>query len=187
VPAVLLDREIQSLNMDSVLVDHDHGGYLAGQYLIKLGHRTFGVIGGPRDSSSSPARLLGFIRALREAGLMGAGEELGGGQEWAAALLDAVHPDGMAGVLAQASGLLNDPAAAVEFLALLEKFRRMRPATPDGKVDRLADRVAGILAQYVDGASLADADLLDKVLADRLNEAQRRFLIQLRIKLGAPE
>lgn len=69
VPAVLLDREIQSLNMDSVLVDHDHGGYLAGQYLIKLGHRTFGVIGGPRDSSSSPARLLGFTRALREAGL----------------------------------------------------------------------------------------------------------------------
>ena len=139
------------------------------------------------DSETFDQPVRALTRALREAGLMDAGEELGGGPEWAAALLDAVHPDGMAGVLAQASGLLNDPAAAVEFFALLEKFRRMRPATADGKVDRLADRVAGILARYVDGASLADGDLLDKVLADRLNEAQRRFLAQLRIKLGAHE
>ncbi|RWE10354.1 MAG: LacI family transcriptional regulator [Mesorhizobium sp.] len=59
VPAVLLDREIHSVNVDSVLVDHDLG----------LGHKRIGVIGGPRDSSSSPARLRGFTRALEEAGL----------------------------------------------------------------------------------------------------------------------
>lgn len=69
VPAVLLDREIHSVNVDSVLVDHDHGGYLAGRHLVGLGHKKFGVIGGPRDSSSSPARLQGFVRALGEAGL----------------------------------------------------------------------------------------------------------------------
>ncbi|MDX8432433.1 LacI family transcriptional regulator [Mesorhizobium sp. M4B.F.Ca.ET.215.01.1.1] len=69
VPAVLLDREIHSVHVDSVLVDHDHGGYLAGQYLVGLGHKRIGVIGGPRDSSSSPARLRGFTRALQEAGV----------------------------------------------------------------------------------------------------------------------
>ncbi|MDX8467772.1 substrate-binding domain-containing protein [Mesorhizobium sp. VK23B] len=69
VPAVLLDREIHSVHVDSVLVDHDHGGYLAGRYLVGLGHKRIGVIGGPRDSSSSPARLRGFTRALEEAGL----------------------------------------------------------------------------------------------------------------------
>ncbi|TGP21944.1 MULTISPECIES: substrate-binding domain-containing protein [unclassified Mesorhizobium] len=69
VPAVLLDREIHSVNVDSVLVDHDHGGYLAGRHLVGLGHKRIGVIGGPRDSSSSPARLRGFTRALEEAGL----------------------------------------------------------------------------------------------------------------------
>ncbi|TIX62428.1 MAG: LacI family transcriptional regulator, partial [Mesorhizobium sp.] len=53
VPAVLLDREIHSVNVDSVLVDHDHGGYLAGRHLVGLGHKRIGVIGGPRDSSSS--------------------------------------------------------------------------------------------------------------------------------------
>ncbi|MDX8539771.1 substrate-binding domain-containing protein [Mesorhizobium abyssinicae] len=69
VPAVLLDREIHSVHVDSVLVDHEHGGYLAGRYLVGLGHKRIGVIGGPRDSSSSPARLRGFTRALQEAGV----------------------------------------------------------------------------------------------------------------------
>ncbi|TIW38994.1 MAG: LacI family transcriptional regulator, partial [Mesorhizobium sp.] len=46
VPAVLLDREIHSVNVDSVLVDHDHGGYLAGRHLVGLGHKRIGVIGG---------------------------------------------------------------------------------------------------------------------------------------------
>ena len=69
VPAVLLDRDIHSVSVDSVLVDHDHGGYLAGRYLVGLGHSKIGAIGGPRDSSSSPARLHGFVRALHEAGL----------------------------------------------------------------------------------------------------------------------
>jgi len=69
VPAVLLDREIHSVNVDTVLVDHDHGGYLAGRHLVGLGHSKIGVIGGPRDSSSSPARLRGFVRALGEAGV----------------------------------------------------------------------------------------------------------------------
>jgi len=69
VPAVLLDREIHSVNVDTVLVDHDHGGYLAGRHLVGLGHKRIGVIGGPRDSSSSPARLRGFVRALGEAGV----------------------------------------------------------------------------------------------------------------------
>ncbi|TIN62892.1 MAG: LacI family transcriptional regulator, partial [Mesorhizobium sp.] len=68
-PAVLLDREIHSVHVDSVLVDHDHGGYLAGRHLVGLGHSKIGVIGGPRDSSSSPARLRGFTRALAEAGI----------------------------------------------------------------------------------------------------------------------
>ncbi|RVD27680.1 LacI family transcriptional regulator, partial [Mesorhizobium sp. M4A.F.Ca.ET.020.02.1.1] len=69
VPAVLLDREIHSVNVDSVLVDHDHGCFLAGRLLVGLGHKRIGVIGGPRDSSSSPARLRGFTRALGEAGV----------------------------------------------------------------------------------------------------------------------
>lgn len=137
------------------------------------------------ETFDQPVRAL--TRALRDAGLMGPGEELRSGQEWAAALLDAVHPDGMSGVLSQASGLLNDPTASLEFFALLEQFRRLRSHADEARVAALADKVAVILSRYVDGASLADVDLLDKVLADRLNEAQRRFLLRLRTQLGADE
>lgn len=137
------------------------------------------------ETFDQPVRAL--TRALRDAGLIGPSEELRGGQEWAAALLDALHPEGMSAVLTQASGLLNDPAASLEFFALLEEFRRLRPRTAEARVDALADKVAAIVARYVDGASLADVELLDKVLADRLNEAQRRFLVRLRTTLEADE
>jgi LacI family transcriptional regulator len=69
VPTVLLDREIPLPYASSVLVNNAQGGHLAGRYLLELGHRKLGVIAGPRDSNSSPARLIGFERALREQGL----------------------------------------------------------------------------------------------------------------------
>jgi DNA-binding transcriptional MerR regulator len=128
-----------------------------------------------------------LTRALRESGLIGPEDELRTGQEWAAALLDALHPQGMSGVLTQASGLLNDPAAAVEFVRLLERFRRLRARASEAKVDALADKVAAIVTQYIDGVSLADAELLDKIFADRLNQPQRRFLRQLRVRIEAQQ
>jgi DNA-binding transcriptional MerR regulator len=137
------------------------------------------------EAFDQPVKAL--TRALRQSGLIGPDDELRTGQEWAAALLDAVHPEGMPGVLTQTRGLLNDPAAAAEFVTLLEELRRLRPRASDAAVNALADKVAAILIRFVDGASLADAELLDKVFADRLNQAQRRFLRQLRTQIGAPE
>jgi DNA-binding transcriptional MerR regulator len=128
-----------------------------------------------------------LTRALRESGLIGPSDELRTGQEWAAALLDALHPAGMAGVLTQASGLLNDPAAATEFFTFLEDFRQLRPRAGEAEVNALADRVASTVTRFISGASLADVDLLDKVFADRLNRAQRMFLRRLRAQLAAAE
>jgi DNA-binding transcriptional MerR regulator len=128
-----------------------------------------------------------LTRALRESGLIGASDELRTGQEWAAALLDAVHPEGMSGVLSQASGLLSDPMAAAELVGLLEEVRRLRPRASEARVDALAGKVGAIVTRYVDGVSLADAELLDKLFADRLNRAQRRFVHQLRAQIGAQQ
>jgi LacI family transcriptional regulator len=75
-PTVLLDRAIPSIEIDSVIVDNAHGGYLAGKHLLDLGHRQIGVITGPPDSSSSPARIAGFERALAEVGMKLAPERL---------------------------------------------------------------------------------------------------------------
>jgi DNA-binding transcriptional MerR regulator len=128
-----------------------------------------------------------LTRALRESGVIGASDELRTGQEWAAALLDAVHPEGMSGVLSQASGLLSDPMAAAEFVGLFEEVRRLRSRASEARVDALAAKVAAIVTRFVDGVSLADAELLDKVFADRLNKAQRRFLHQVRVRIGAQQ
>jgi LacI family transcriptional regulator len=69
VPFVAVDRELGDLRVDQVLIDNEQGGYLAGEYLARLGHRRIGFISGPMHLSLSRQRLVGFQRALAEAGL----------------------------------------------------------------------------------------------------------------------
>jgi LacI family transcriptional regulator len=69
VPMVVVDRNLTGLSVSQVLVGNEQGGYLAGQYLVGLGHRRIGCIGGPSDGNPSWGRVLGFRRALAEAGL----------------------------------------------------------------------------------------------------------------------
>lgn len=70
VPLVVVDRKPADLSVSQVLVANEQGGYLAGQYLLGLGHRRFGCIGGPSDANPSWGRIVGFTRALREAGII---------------------------------------------------------------------------------------------------------------------
>ena len=69
VPCVVVDRDLGELPVDQVLVDNHRGGYLAGQYLIGLGHRRFACVAGPSDVTPSAGRIAGFLRALAEAGV----------------------------------------------------------------------------------------------------------------------
>ncbi len=66
VPKVLLDREIRGLQVDSVLVDNQLGGFLATEYLINMGHRRIACITGPSKLSSSYEREIGYLTALKE-------------------------------------------------------------------------------------------------------------------------
>ncbi len=68
-PVVLLDHALGDVPTDQVLIDNERGGYLAGQALVRLGHRHIVCIGGPRHSLPSVDRLAGFRRALDEAGV----------------------------------------------------------------------------------------------------------------------
>lgn len=69
VPCVVVDRELGDLMVDQVLIDNEQGGYMAGEYLTRLGHRHIGYIAGPNQLSLSAHRLTGFRRALSEAGI----------------------------------------------------------------------------------------------------------------------
>jgi LacI family transcriptional regulator len=69
VPCVVIDRDLEGYPVDQVLVDNVEGGHLAGQYLIRLGHRRIACVVGPSDLTPSAGRIAGFRRALGEAGL----------------------------------------------------------------------------------------------------------------------
>jgi len=68
-PFVLINRDEKALADRCIRLDNEHGGYLAAQHLLELGHRRIGYITGPRGWGDSEARLQGHRRALREHGV----------------------------------------------------------------------------------------------------------------------
>jgi LacI family transcriptional regulator len=68
-PTVLIDRSIEGLAVDAVLVDNEHGAAEATRHLIHGGYRRIACVTGPRRVSTAADRLSGYRRALREAGL----------------------------------------------------------------------------------------------------------------------
>lgn len=69
IPVVFVDRYIRGVNVSYVGIDNEKAGYNATRHLIGIGHRYIGFISGPSGESTSEDRLLGYRRALEEAGL----------------------------------------------------------------------------------------------------------------------
>jgi DNA-binding LacI/PurR family transcriptional regulator len=71
VPVVLLNshREQRGPYTFSVTVDNRHGGTLATEHLIRLGHRRLAYVTGAAGHSDDLERLAGYRQALSEAGL----------------------------------------------------------------------------------------------------------------------
>ncbi len=69
IPIVLVDREVSGVDADFVEADHERGGYLATNYLIGLGHRQIACVSGPVNLPPSRNRVVGYMRALKEAGI----------------------------------------------------------------------------------------------------------------------
>ena len=68
-PIVLIDRKIQGINCDSVLVDNEKAAEDAVHQFITRGHRYIGIIGGPEEISTAQERLAGYRSALEKAGI----------------------------------------------------------------------------------------------------------------------
>jgi DNA-binding LacI/PurR family transcriptional regulator len=71
VPVVLINnrsRERGSYTF-SVRVDNHHGGCLATEHLIELGHRRIAYVGGPANHSDDEERQAGYRQALDKAGV----------------------------------------------------------------------------------------------------------------------
>lgn len=69
-PVVLIDRKIQGVSCDSVLVDNEKAAEDAMELFFRSGHRKVGIIGGPVEISTAQERFLGFRRAYEKAGFL---------------------------------------------------------------------------------------------------------------------
>lgn len=70
VPTVLVDRLIQGVSTDAVLVDNSDAVYNAVSQLIGKGHRKIAIISGPKSVFSAKERQIGYLRALTDADIL---------------------------------------------------------------------------------------------------------------------
>jgi len=68
-PFVLLVRHIPGAAADTVRCDSEGGAYALTQHLLALGHTRIAILSGPEDVTTASDRVLGYRRALREAGI----------------------------------------------------------------------------------------------------------------------
>lgn len=64
IPVVQVDRMIQGVDSDAVLVDNAEVVFGAVSRLIRKGHRRTAIITGPKSVYSAKERLMGYLRAL---------------------------------------------------------------------------------------------------------------------------
>ena len=70
IPLVQIDRMIQGVASDVVLVNNADAVYAAAEELIHRGHRRIGLISGPKSVFSAKERQVGFLRALSDHGIL---------------------------------------------------------------------------------------------------------------------
>lgn len=69
IPVVLLDRMLEDITYDCVLVDNCKGAKDAVRQLAEAGHREIGIITGPNDIYTAKERARGYEEALEELGI----------------------------------------------------------------------------------------------------------------------
>jgi LacI family transcriptional regulator len=68
-PLVLVNRSFEDGSVPAVTVDDREGIRLAVEHVAALGHRRIGHLAGPQNVSTGHRRYLGFLEAMRTAGL----------------------------------------------------------------------------------------------------------------------
>lgn len=66
---VFIDRLVDGVNCNGVIVDNENGSYKAVKHLIEQGYKRIGIISGSMDITTGKERLDGYLKALREANL----------------------------------------------------------------------------------------------------------------------
>ena len=132
------------------------------------------------ETFDQPVKAL--TEALQDQGVLGPADRLRSSEQWVAAVLDAVHPEGMPGVLAEASRLFGDSTFVEALGPMRRRLGQLGARTSDAEIAALAADVAAVLkAGGVEGQ--VDLGMVDLLLTDRLNPVQQRFMRELRTHL----
>ena len=70
IPMVQMDRMIQGVECDAVLVDNADATYSATAELISRGHRNIAMMTGPKSVFTAKERQVGYLRALSDHGIL---------------------------------------------------------------------------------------------------------------------
>lgn len=70
VPMVQMDRYIQGVDSDAVMVDNSDAVYAATTQMIQKGHRRIAMISGPKAVATAKERQVGYLRALSDNNIM---------------------------------------------------------------------------------------------------------------------
>ena len=70
IPTVQIDRMVQGVSSDTVLVDNADAAYKAVSHLLDQGHKRVATIIGPKGVYSAMERLVGYLRALSDRGIL---------------------------------------------------------------------------------------------------------------------
>ena len=132
------------------------------------------------ETFDQPVKTL--TQALQDQGVLGPADHLRDSEKWAAAVLDAVHPQGMSGVLAEASRLFGDSTVVEALGPLRRRLGKLSAQSSDAEVAALATDVAALLTSG-DVDRQVDIGMVDLLLTDRLNPTQQRFVRELRAHL----
>jgi len=68
-PMVMVDRKVKSMNVDTVSINNEAGGFQATEQLIKNGHRRIGIICGIKGLTNTEERFNGYKKALDESAI----------------------------------------------------------------------------------------------------------------------
>lgn len=66
IPIVQIDRMIQGVNSDAVLVNNSDAVYDAVSQIVSRGHRRVAIVTGPKSVFTAKERLVGYLRALSD-------------------------------------------------------------------------------------------------------------------------
>ena len=69
IPVVLVNRYIDSADVDTVVSDNQRGGRIVAEEFVGLGHRRIALIAGPENATTSRDRERGFREGLQACGV----------------------------------------------------------------------------------------------------------------------